>query len=60
MTIEEKRERINALHDELKKMPSHPNTQLRRTQIMAELSRIGAQAATDPRNSRERARLGVK
>ena len=60
MTTEEKRARMSELHEELKRLPSHPNTQLRRTQIMAELSRIGAQPAVDPKNSRERARLGVK
>ncbi len=60
MTTEEKRARMNELHEELKKLPSHPNTQLRRRQIMIELSRIGAQAAVDPKNARDRARLGVK
>jgi hypothetical protein len=60
MTTEEKRVKMAALHDELRKTPAHPNTLKRRSEIIVELSRIGAQAAVDPRNARERARLGVK
>lgn len=60
MTTEEKRVRMNELHEELKKLPSHPANVLRRRAIMLELSTIGARPAVDPRNSKERARLGVK